>query len=286
MSAEDFQLYRYDPSVGAAVFFVIFFVLASGLHTYQMIPTKTWFFIPFVVGGYMEWVGYIGRAMSGTEQRPLFSLGPYILQTLLLLIAPTLYAASIYMALGRIVLATDGEAHCWIRRKWLTKTFLLGDIISFIMQGAGGGIMTSGTLSAVTTGENIIIVGLVVQLIFFSVFMYTSVRFHLAMRKDLSRKVLHTQPPWERHIHALYAASLLIFVRCAFRLIEYAQGNDGYLVSHEVYLYIFDALLMALTMTVFAWVHPSEINAIINPGNKVVRGVIRIVPAAGERLRY
>lgn len=146
--------------------------------------------------------------------------------------------------------------------------------------------MTSGTLSAVTTGENIIIVGLVVQLIFFSVFMYTSVRFHLGMRKGLSRKVLHTQPPWERHIYALYAASLLIFVRCAFRLIEYAQGNDGYLVSHEVFLYIFDALLMALTMAVFAWVHPSEINAIINPGNKVVRGVIRIVPAAGERLRY
>lgn len=146
--------------------------------------------------------------------------------------------------------------------------------------------MTSGTLSAVTTGENIIIVGLVVQLIFFSVFMYTSVRFHLRMRAGLSRKVLHTQLPWERHIHALYAGSLLIFVRCAFRLVEYAQGNDGYLVSHEAYLYIFDALLMALTMAVFAWVHPSEINTIINPGNKVVRGVIWIVPAMGERLAY
>jgi len=54
MSAEDFQLYRYDPSVGAAVFFVIFFVLVSGLHTYQMIPTKTWFFIPFVIGGHSK----------------------------------------------------------------------------------------------------------------------------------------------------------------------------------------------------------------------------------------
>lgn len=82
--------------------------------------------------------------MSGTEERPFFSLGPYILQTLLLLIAPTLYAASIYMALGRIVLATDGEAYCWIRRKWLTKIFLLGDIISFIMQGAGSYKATYG----------------------------------------------------------------------------------------------------------------------------------------------
>jgi hypothetical protein len=52
MSAEDFQLYRYDPSVGAAVFFAILFILGSGVHTYQMIPTRTWFFIPFVVGGH------------------------------------------------------------------------------------------------------------------------------------------------------------------------------------------------------------------------------------------
>ncbi|KAI9367228.1 RTA1 like protein-domain-containing protein [Aspergillus egyptiacus] len=283
-AADQFQLYRYDPSIGAAVVFVILFIIASGLHTYQMVMTRTWFFIPFVLGGYFEWIGYIGRAISGTEERPYFSLSPYILQTLLLLIAPTLFAASIYMALGRIVLVTDGEPYCWIRRKWLTKIFLLGDIISFIMQGAGGGIMTSGTASALTTGENIIIVGLVVQLIFFSVFVYTSIRFHLGMRKGLSRKVLHTQPPWERHIYALYAGSLLIFVRCLFRLIEYGQGNDGYLVSHEVYLYIFDGVLMFLTMGVFAWVHPSEINAIINPGSKVVRGVIRISAAPGERL--
>jgi hypothetical protein len=41
------------------------------------------------------------------------------------------------MELGRIVLLTDGEAYCFIRRTWLTKIFLVGDIISFIMQGAG-----------------------------------------------------------------------------------------------------------------------------------------------------
>jgi hypothetical protein len=76
------------------------------------------------------------RAISGTEA-PDFTTNPYILQTLLLLIAPTLYAATIYMELGRIVVLTDGEAYCFIRRRWLTKLFLIGDIISFIMQGAG-----------------------------------------------------------------------------------------------------------------------------------------------------
>lgn len=84
----------------------------------------------------MEWVGYIGRAMSSQES-PNWTLGPYIMQTLLLLVAPALYAASIYMELGRIIALTAGERHSVIRRQWLTKIFVIGDVISFVAQGAG-----------------------------------------------------------------------------------------------------------------------------------------------------
>lgn len=41
------------------------------------------------------------------------------------------------MMLGRIILVTDGEAHSVISKKWLTKIFVTGDVISFLMQGAG-----------------------------------------------------------------------------------------------------------------------------------------------------
>ncbi|RHZ43560.1 uncharacterized protein CDV56_101857 [Aspergillus thermomutatus] len=233
--ASSFKLYRYDPSIGAAVVFILLFLGGSCIHTYQVARTRTWFFVPFVLGGYFEWIGYIGRAISGT-QSPNWTVQPYIQQTLLLLIAPTLFAASIYMELGRIVLLTNGDSYCWIRRQWLTKIFLLGDIISFIMQGAGGGIMASGSASALSTGEHIIIGGLVVQLIFFSLFLVTTLKFHIGIQNGPTRKVLHSQPPWERHIYAMYGGSLLIFVRSVFRLIEYAQGNDGYLVTHEAYI--------------------------------------------------
>lgn len=64
-------------------------------------------------------------------------MGPYIMQTLLCLVAPALFAASIYMTLGRIIRLVDGEHHSLIRLKWLTKIFVAGDIISFITQGAG-----------------------------------------------------------------------------------------------------------------------------------------------------
>ena len=76
------------------------------------------------------------RAMAANETQD-WKLGPFILQSLLLLVAPALYAASIYMMLGRIILLTDGEQHSMIRKRWLTKIFVAGDVASFMMQGAG-----------------------------------------------------------------------------------------------------------------------------------------------------
>jgi hypothetical protein len=48
--AVDFKLFRYDPNLGAAVFFVLLFTAAASLHTYQYVVTKTWFFTAFVIG--------------------------------------------------------------------------------------------------------------------------------------------------------------------------------------------------------------------------------------------
>jgi RTA1 like protein len=60
-----------------------------------------------------------------------------MMQILLLLVAPALFAASIYMALGRIISLVDGEDRSIIKRRWLTKIFVAGDVLSFVLQGAG-----------------------------------------------------------------------------------------------------------------------------------------------------
>jgi O-antigen/teichoic acid export membrane protein len=78
--------------------------------------------------------GYIGRIIS---HKDLWALGPFIMQSLLILIAPALFAASIYIILGRIILLVDGERYSLIRQKWLTKIFVAGDVLSFMLQGAG-----------------------------------------------------------------------------------------------------------------------------------------------------
>lgn len=84
----------------------------------------------------VESIGYAVRAIS-VNQRPDYERGAYIIQTILILLAPALYAASIYMVLGRIIMLVNGEHLSLIRRKWLTKIFVTGDVISFLVQVVG-----------------------------------------------------------------------------------------------------------------------------------------------------
>ena len=163
-----FVLYRYHPNSVAAVIFVVLFALSTALHIFQSFRRKAWFLIPLIIGGLCEFgyrlllpaisrtglyqtdlyrcrtvetVGYVGRAQSAKNQ---WALGPYIIQSILLLVAPALFAASIYMTLGRIILIRDAEQYSIIKKKWLTKVFVCGDILSFLMQSGGNKYPGSG----------------------------------------------------------------------------------------------------------------------------------------------
>lgn len=91
----------------------------------------------------VELVGYIARYISA-KQSPNWTTMPYVIQELLLLVAPSLFAASIYMVLGRIIRLLNGDSNSPIRPSWLTKIFVAGDVISFFMQ-SGGMISTNLT---------------------------------------------------------------------------------------------------------------------------------------------
>jgi hypothetical protein len=135
--------------------------------------------------------------------------------------------------------------------------------------------MTSGSASGLATGENVTIGGLVVQILFFTGFVVVAGVFHRRLLREPTAKSLTIDHQWRRTLYSLYAGSLLIWIRCVFRLIEYAQGNDGYVISHEAFLYIFDAALMFGVMVLLALVHPSGITAQLRgPGaKKVERGI-------------
>ena len=67
-------------------------------------------------------------------------------------------------------------------------------------------------------------------------------------------------------MYILYTTSGLVIARSIFRVVEYAQGKDGYLLRSEVWSYVFDAALMLGVMILFNVVHPSEVCALERGG--------------------
>ena len=225
----------------------------------------------------VEAVGYIGRALSANEA-PDFTKNPYIIQSLLLLLGPALFAASIYMVLGRMINLLEAGHLSMIRPNWLTKVFVTGDVLSFLaqsggtsghkqpltwnplMKSIGGGMLAvAKTKDDVKRGENIIVGGLGIQILFFGFFMVVTLVFHVRISSQPTQKSAEVTTPWKKLIYVLYASSFAILVRSVFRVAEYVMGKDSVLQSKEVYIYIFDALLMAITAVLFNWFHPSRV---------------------------
>ncbi|KAL4926193.1 RTA1 domain-containing protein [Aspergillus undulatus] len=278
-SPEIFVLYRYTPSVVAAAIVGAVFVGLGLYHSYLLYRYRTWFFVPFVIGLlrmclYLLSLVSVGRLMTDTPSveaggyfARIFShydtlaLGPYIVQTMLILVAPPLFAASIYMTLGRLIVKLRAESLSLIPVKYLTKVFVVGDVISFLLQCGGGGYMAAGTLEAMDNGETIVIVGLAVQLLFFGFFVIVSAIFHYRVKTAPGQNLQDTPQvrQWEAMMYCLYGACILIFVRSVFRVIEFVQGNSGYLMSTEWLLYVFDAVLMALQAALLLVAYPGKV---------------------------
>jgi hypothetical protein len=113
--------------------------------------------------------------------------------------------------------------------------------------------------SKVKLGENIITGGLGIQVLFFGLFIIVTGIFNYRIRAAPSLRSTQITLPWQNYLHVLYGASFLILVRSLFRIVEYAMGQDGVLLSHEYFLYIFDAALMFISMALFNIYHPSRI---------------------------
>jgi hypothetical protein len=46
----DFKLYRYTPSLGAAIVFIICFGICASLHAWKIFQKRIFYFIPVLIG--------------------------------------------------------------------------------------------------------------------------------------------------------------------------------------------------------------------------------------------
>lgn len=161
------------------------------------------------------------------------------------------------MTLSRIIRLTHGEEQALIQPRNLTRTFVGGDIASFIIQGSAAGLMVQSDLAPI--GKGIVIAGLLVQIIMFGLFVCTAILWHRRRRQMPTRRSSGRDVPWRRWLWMLYTVSALIMLRSIFRVAEFAMGYGGYLLSNEWPLYVFDAVLMWIVTVVFALRYPGRV---------------------------
>lgn len=270
-----YYLWKYVPSVAAAVLFILIFLVMTGLICYRMFRTKTWFCIPFAIGGFctlhacqpiicessyspdifaVEFAGYCARASASKKTGKIM---PFASQNVFILLGPALFAASIYMCLSRIIHGIQASHLSPIKPRILTRTFVTGDVLSFVVQGGAAGMMVTGKNAKL--GEGIVIAGLLIQIIMFGLFAATAVLFRKRITHTSTPESRNSAVPWGQSMRMLFVVSALIMVRSIFRVAEYTMGGEGYLLQNEWPLYIFDSLLMFAVMVVYYLWYPTWI---------------------------
>ncbi|KAF7892036.1 hypothetical protein EAF00_008338 [Botryotinia globosa] len=97
-----------------------------------------------------ETFGYYGRSKCHEN---ISDIGPWILQIILILGAPTFLAASVYMTLARLTVALAAEDHSMVSPRWLTKIYVLIDVLCFFSQFLRAGFQASGDATIISIGN-------------------------------------------------------------------------------------------------------------------------------------
>ncbi|KAF4446530.1 hypothetical protein F53441_9835 [Fusarium austroafricanum] len=252
------SIWMYNPSFALAVLgAVVYGTIFLGIAYLTLIKYRAWYFIVVVVGAAVEVAAYSLRVYSVKNQS---EITPFVLTLTYTVLAPVLIAAGNYLLISRLILAVLPPSRHRILKipgRRLTPIFVACDVIAFLIQGSGSGIASSdnwqGKMEKI--GVNILIVGLVFQLVAFSLFLCVFRRFHILA----DRMAVEEAPKgWQKVVFAVYISSILIMVRCIFRVVEFAGGKDSYAFSHEWLFWVFESLPMVGAIGVFCIYHPSR----------------------------
>ncbi|KAF2033931.1 hypothetical protein EK21DRAFT_57377 [Setomelanomma holmii] len=225
----EYVLWPYTPTTAAGAIVAIVFIILTALHSWQLVTNRTWFCMPFVIGGLFETIGYAAHAAAHNDTQ---GKTPHIIQSTLILFAPILFAASVYMILGRLIRRTDSASYSMVRVNWVTKIFVVGDIFCFCAQGGGAGLLVQAKDNdGFKMGENIILGGLILQILIFAFFVAVAAVWHRHL--STMPTAAAAEIPWKKYILFLYASSIFITIRNLCRVIEYTMGKVSQLKLNE-----------------------------------------------------
>ncbi|KAK5664250.1 hypothetical protein OQA88_467 [Cercophora sp. LCS_1] len=218
----EMSVYGYLPSLAANISFIAVYALAAAIHTYLGFRWKQrWFMVCMLLGVCNAIIGYIGRVLM--HYNP-FNFAAFMLQ-IAIYITLALSINHFSPKLSRF----NPNLFYWI--------FIPCDLISLILQAAGGGLSTSSAGSS-QVGVDLALAGLSFQVFtivmfcaFFGDYLWRYFRSD-TWRNDVKNRI--EQPTRLKLFFGFMAAAvLLILARCTYRLAELHEGYRGGLVRDE-----------------------------------------------------
>lgn len=253
--------WAYSPSFPAAIALAVLFGLLTLAHLTLAITFRKRFCWVIIMAATWETVSFILRALGSRKQQN----GGYALGTqLLFLLAPLWINAFVYMTAGRLIYFLHPEKKIWsFKAISLGKWFVWLDIVSFIVQGSGG-MMLSPEMDEKTMniGKTIYMSGVGLQQFFIFLFIGLIVKFQLDVQVLERQGLLGAGKNgkwWKWLTYSLYAVLVLITMRIIFRLVEFSAGVDpekNELPYKESYALGLDAFPMMLALLILVVVHP------------------------------
>ncbi|ODA83280.1 hypothetical protein RJ55_01792 [Drechmeria coniospora] len=260
------SFYEYHIDLAANIAFLALFTasLLGYVLTLALTRRGLAFGLAFILGLVLEVLGYAGRVIG--SQNPWDENG-FLMQICCLTIGPAFMAAAVYLCLRRIVIAF-GPENSRIPPEYYTRIFIPCDVISLILQAAGGAIASiafHGSRSA-ATGTNIMIAGLAFQVFTLLCFILVSLDFAFRAHRRSRTHPLPQDPalvrmraalPFRLFLVALALATFCILWRSAFRVAELSQGWSGPVMAKQNLFIAFEGVLIlvaAVSLNVF---HPA-----------------------------
>lgn len=249
--------WAYSPSFSAAVAFSVLFGILTLAHISLAILFRKGFSWVMIMGVSWEFVSFTLRALGAHHQQSqVYSFA----STILFLLAPLWINAYVYMTAGRLIWTYHPDKKVWgCKAISLGKYFVWLDVFSFLVQAAGGSMLSPGnSADTMKNGKNIYMTGVGVQQLFILLFFALIVRFQIEVRRLEASRAGWLGKRWQWVTYALYSVLVLITIRIIFRLCEFAAGTEvsNPLPYHESYALGLDAFPMTLAIFILAVIHP------------------------------
>ncbi|CCT69889.1 related to phospholipid-translocating ATPase [Fusarium fujikuroi] len=246
------SILRYQPNVPANAIFIGVFGLSMALHIFQGIKMKTWGFMASMMAGcILEIIGYIGRLII--HDNPFDFIG-FLLQIIMITIAPVFFSAAIYVLLSQVINFVDPSVSRF-SPKYFYWIFIPSDIISLILQAVGGAVSVVSTAQEdVKTGEDVSIAGLVFQVVTLLCFVALFIDYVIRASKSPARYRL--TKPILTFLFFLFLSTIFILIRCGYRI---AELNGGYFsaIFRDEGLYIaLESCMMCIAVLLLNAGHP------------------------------